>query len=58
MEESGLNRLRAIHKYVWIRAWRIRPLSEARLTKAYLSAFVVGRVGSAIAYLQSCQRSV
>jgi hypothetical protein len=42
MEESGQNRLRAIHKYVWMASWRIRALSEARLTKAYLLAFVVG----------------
>ena len=42
MEESGQNRLRVIHKYVWIKWWRVRALNEARLTKAYLSAFVVG----------------
>ena len=42
MEESGQNRLRAMYKYVWITSWRIRAPSEARLTKAYLSAFVVG----------------
>ena len=52
MEESGQNRLRVIHKYVWMKGWRISALSEARLTKAYLPAFVVGE--SRIVQLHTC----
>ena len=53
MEESGQNRLRVIHKYVWIEWWRVRALHEARLTKAYLPAFVVGEK-SCIVQLHTC----
>jgi len=52
MEESGQNRLRVIHKYVWIEWWRVRALNEARLTKAYLPAFVVG--GELVVQLHIC----
>ena len=53
MEESGQNRLRVIHKYVWIKWRRVRALNEARLTKAYLPAFVVGEK-SCIVQLHTC----